>query len=501
MKNIKTKLTKRNIIGIILILISLLIIASVFWANRTFSVQSLSQIIFHLKVPIEGTDSGIYWSWFWWCVPTSVVATFIGTVMLFNVSYLKKYFHTFASALEKIIDRFFVLFSAFCLVISLGFTIINYDVYGYFNNIIQTTDIYENYYVDPSNVEITFPAKKRNIVHIYLESMESTYVDSSNGGAMQHNYIPELEKLALQNTNFSNTETIGGSKTIIGTQWTIGAMVAQSAGIPLSLPIEGNSYSGNTKFLPGSHTIGQILQENGYTNTIMMGSKSDFAGTSNFYKQHGEYQIFDYDAAKKQERIPKDYYEFWGFEDKKLFQFAKEDMLQLSKNEQPFNMELITIDAHTPDGYLCDMCPTIYSSQYENVLACQSKQVEEFVSWLSQQDFYENTTIIITGDHNSMSTSFFEGINPEYIRTPYNVIINAVVSTENTKNRQFSTMDWYPTILAAMGATIEGERLGLGTNLFSDRLTLIEEIGFDVLNAEVQKTSTFYNKKIIGIKP
>ncbi len=58
----------------------------------------------------------------------------------------------------------------------------------------------------------------------------------------------------------------------------------------------------------------------------------------------------------------------------------------------------------------------------------------------------------------------------------------------------------YPTILAAMGAKVDGDRLGLGTNLFSNKKTLMEEIGFSTLNNEVQKTSKFYNNKIVGLK-
>lgn len=99
-----------------------------------------------------------------------------------------------------------------------------------------------------------------------------------------------------------------------------------------------------------------------------------------------------------------------------------------------------------------------------------------------------------------MSEKFFTNIDKDYIRTPYNCIINSAVETENNKNRKFSTMDMYPTILAAMGAKIDGERLGLGTNLFSDKQTLMEEIGFEALNKEVQKTSDFYNTTIVRME-
>lgn len=76
----------------------------------------------------------------------------------------------------------------------------------------------------------------------------------------------------------------------------------------------------------------------------------------------------------------------------------------------------------------------------------------------------------------------------------YNAIINAPIVPVNQKNRQATTMDMFPTTIAALGAQIEGERLGLGTNLFSAEPTLAEKVGLDVLNGEVRKRSVFYEQ-------
>lgn len=54
-------------------------------------------------------------------------------------------------------------------------------------------------------------------------------------------------------------------------------------------------------------------------------------------------------------------------------------------------------------------------------------------------------------------------------------------------------MDMFPTILSAMGYEIEGDRLGLGTNLYSGLETLCEQLGYDYLNEEYGKSSTYYN--------
>lgn len=495
MKEKIKNINKKYIIGSIIMFISVLIVTSVIWGNRTFSVKTLNQIIFHLKVPMEGTDNGIYLDWFIWAVPISLGIVALVDLIIFNIHKLFK-----GKQIFNPIKKHFVKFGIVCLVCSLVFTIYNYDIYGYINNMIQDTDLYEKYYVDPSTTNISFENGKRNIIHLYLESVESTYASKEDGGAEEINYIPELSKLATENINFSNTDSMGGSHTIDGTQWTIASQVSQNMGIPLNLSIKSKKYDNTTEFLPGGYSLGEVLEVNGYVNEFMCGSDADFGGTSNFYKQHGNYIIRDYNSFKENGDIDKDYFVFWGIEDAKLFEFAKEDITKLSSGDKPFNMEITTIDTHTPDGYLCNLCKKDHKNQYANVIECQSRQVNDFINWCKTQSWYENTTIVITGDHNSMSEKFFEGIDSSYVRTPYNCFINSVVEPTNPNNRLFSTIDMYPTMLAAMGATIEGDRLGLGTNLFSNKKTLIEEIGFKALNNEVQKTSKFYNNKIIGLE-
>lgn len=98
-----------------------------------------------------------------------------------------------------------------------------------------------------------------------------------------------------------------------------------------------------------------------------------------------------------------------------------------------------------------------------------------------------------------MQVEFYESrTNKEYERTIYNAIINPIIEATNNKNRVFTSMDLYPTILASIGVKIEGERIGLGTNLYSNIPTLAEQLGFEYLNNEIKKNSKFYNEKIFG---
>lgn len=489
LKRLLELVTVEETVGAILLFLAVLIIASIRWGNLTFSVKTLNQMIFHAKVPMDGTDDGIYADWFIHTVPGSLVITFaIGWTL----------FHLPIEGLNLYLHENLITIGIFAVVLALFYAIYNYQIISYVFDVVKKSDLYEKYYVDPRYVNITFPDKKRNLIHLYLESVETSYMSKESGGAQKESYMPELEVLANDNINFSHQDKLGGSYTLEGTQWTIASIVAQESGIPLLLPITAKSYDNDSSFLSGVYTIGEVLEKNGYVNEVIMGSDSNFACTSNFYKQHGNYIISDYNTAIKEKRISSDYFVFWGYEDQKLFKFAKEDITKLAAGDKPFNFVIETIDTHTPDGYVCDCCEHKYDNQYANVIACQSKQVNEFINWCKKQSWYENTTIVITGDHNSMSEKFFKHLDHDYIRTPYNCIINSPISSEYCKNRKFSVIDLYPTMLAALGAKIDGDQLGLGVNLFSGKKTLIERFGFKKINQEVKKRSELYRCYLAG---
>lgn len=116
-----------------------------------------------------------------------------------------------------------------------------------------------------------------------------------------------------------------------------------------------------------------------------------------------------------------------------------------------------------------------------------------FVDWASEQSWYANTTIVITGDHLSMKSDFWDDIG-DYNRRIYNCFINLPddLMVGQTINRGFSILDMFPTMLAAINVKIEGDRLALGTNLFSEKETLPEQIGFGTLNNELKRYSNYY---------
>ena len=113
---------------------------------------------------------------------------------------------------------------------------------------------------------------------------------------------------------------------------------------------------------------------------------------------------------------------------------------------------------------------------------------------MKEQDFYENTTIVISGDHPTMDRDFCDNVPKSYQRKVYTVFLNSAVARKEQKEREYSTFDYFPTTLAAMGVEIPGERLGLGTNLFSDESTLTEQFGKKEEKKELEKRSDFMIK-------
>ena len=391
-------------------------------------------------------------------------------------------------------------------IISLAVLLQSFGVFTYLKSLTESSTIFEEHYVDPEQAQLEFPEKKRNLVYIYLESMENTNASRQHGGQEAISTIPELEALALDpaNVSFSHNDSgLGGAQPAQGTTWTVGGMVAQSSGVPLKATIMGdnqNNMGKVNKFLPGTYTLGDILKEQGYNQTFIMGSNATFGGRDKLLTQHGSYQIQDYAYAKASNLIPDDYSVWWGYEDKKLFSFAKQELERLSELNTPFNVQLLTVDTHFTDGYMDETCPKPFTAQYANVHACSSRQVGEFLSWIREQPFYDNTTIILSGDHLGMQTTYYDELitTPGYQRTIYNAFINSAVRPVNQFNRQFSTLDMYPSTLAAMGVRIPDNRLGLGTNLFADKKTLVEEYGdINSLNRELSKRSSFYEANIL----
>lgn len=305
--------------------------------------------------------------------------------------------------------------------------------------------------------------------------------------------IPELTMLAENNEDFSGKESeLNGGRVMAGTSWTMGAMFAHTSGLPLLTSINGNDMDTQDSFFAGVITLGDILKKEGYSQTLLIGSDATFGGRKLYFTEHGNYDIVDYNYALENGLIPKNYKVWWGYEDQKLFDIAKNKLLELSSQESPFNLTMLTVDTHFEDGYVCEQCTEDYGDdQYANVMTCSSRQIKEFIDWIQQQSFYDNTSIVLVGDHLTMDKDFCQDIDSEYVRKVYTNYINPGCELQVDDWRDYTTFDNFPTTLAALGVDIEGNRLGLGTNLFSSTPTLTERFGYEKEQEELGKKSIF----------
>ena len=472
----------------ILALLASLLAFSAKWMFKTWTNLTMDELVYHLTAPLEGTNTDMIKDY---CNECAVPAILILGCILFAIAANRKH----AGILKKIA----IVCSAGAVAvtgITVGVTWSGLDISNYMKGQSTYSTFIDDNYVDPSSVNITFPEQKRNLIYIFLESMEMTYADKENGGAFKQNVIPELTQLAQENEDFSGkSNKLNGGYSMPGTTWTMGAMFGQTSGLPLNTSIDANGMDTQDSFFPGITTLGDILQNEGYSQTLLIGSEATFGGRKLYFTDHGQYDIMDYDYAHDNGLIPEDYKVWWGYEDEKLFGFAKEKLLELSQQDNPFNLTMLTVDTHFEDGYVCDICPdTFGDNQYANVMACSSRQVKEFIDWVQQQDFAADTTIVISGDHPTMDSDFCEDVDKDYERRVYTTYINADAEKQTEKKRKYTIFDDFPTTLSAMGAEIEGDRLGLGTNLFSAKETLSEKEGVTAEYNKMLKKSKLMEK-------
>lgn len=471
-----------TILAVVMVVFATVLCFSIRWMFNTWSNLSMDELVYHMTAPLDGTNESMIMEYLDVCVVPAVLMLIL--VIILFVALRKR--------------RGYYMLMVVGIVLSLSISVLSVhaawdklDAGNYVKAQGSYSTFVDDYYVNPAEVSLEFPERKRNLIYIFLESMETTYADMGNGGAFDENVIPELTVLAQENEDFSGeSKQLNGGYAMPGATWTIGAMFSQTSGIPLSISIEDNSMDTQESFFSGAVTLGDVLEQAGYSQTLMIGSDATFGGRRLYFTEHGNYDIIDYNYAVQTGMIPEDYRVWWGYEDQKLFDFAKGKLLELASQDTPFNLTLLTVDTHFEDGYPCEICPDTYGdNQYANVMACSSQQVNEFVEWIQQQEFYENTTIVLVGDHPTMDSDFCEDIDNDYIRRVYTSYINPAAEVEVDIERNYTTFDNFPTTLAALGVEIDGNRLGLGTNLFSGTQTLTERFSVEYVKKEISKKS------------
>ncbi len=327
------------------------------------------------------------------------------------------------------------------------------------------TDIYARHYVAPSDIDLQFPEKRRNIIILYLESVEEDYADSRLTGGQ--NLLPRLSRLKEENLSF------GGFHQIFAQDYSISAMFNGHCAIPLRVETASDSTSMHN-FLPGAVCFPQILQNNGYHTYFLKGAPLDFTRTRIFLKNHGYEKFFGFDEILQQYHLDpiKNGGTSWGYRDRVLYQLARQMLTEEASHNQPFLFTMLTLDTHGPDIFLDPQCSQ-NPDGIPGVIKCADSMAAEFLNWLKKQPYYDNTTVIVLGDHTHT------GGNPFYPqhadRKIVNIFLNPARLPEKT-DRKWTTIDLAPTILEAAGIRIPEGKFALGRSLFASTPTLFEQM-------------------------
>jgi phosphoglycerol transferase len=458
------------------------------WINRNFGEPSLEQILYHLQFGMEGlvdTDPFFIRSFINECL-LSALGIALGLVVIevslayylihrpkANVAPTSTFYHSFekfCKGLYWLINHRAPLYSLLAAFVyfAVQFSLLTYTYQKF------ARDYFSENYLNPKKVSITLKQPK-NLVLIYVESLESSYRDK---GLFGKNLVKSLDDIG--GVSFSNFRQAPG------TNFTIAGITATQCGIPLkSITLyDGNDQGQNIKsFLPSAICLGDILHAHGYHNVYMGGDALPFSGKGMFFKDHHYDEAYGREELKGS--ITKAQMNYWGLYDDDLLPKVKAKLIELHDKKQPFNLTFTTIDTHGPDGHFSKLCIKNGAKKFEDIVECTSNQVTDFVNFIKKKGYLKDTNVVILGDHLAMYNPVYEQLESIHERHIYNQFISR---KKITKNRDHILhFDMFPTILEFIGFHVEGGKLGLGfsaitANTAQPSIELLDEMESDLLN-------------------
>ena len=459
-----------------------------FYFDAMFIDININQLLFVLSMPITGTSYVI--------VLASIITLLLVPICfsVFHLILLKNNISFVCNVFKKERVLFPFRFNhkvissfALVLVVLLFFEFKLQIVSFIIKEFKANSNFYEENYISPKDVTFTFPEHKKNLIFIYLESTEAEIAYCAKENT---NLIPELADIVKNNLSFSHSDGIGGQVQVPGTDHSIASICCTHLGLPLLVDFAGQFYRNNSEyFFNGAYGLGNILHEGGYNCLFTLGSGTVYGGLGNLLRGHG-FEVKDLDYYRETNKVPKDYFVWWGIEDAKLVEFAKEELSSLASFKKPFAFSVFFEDTHTPSGYLDSECENKYPKQIHNVFANMSKRVGKFIDWIKEQPFYEDSVIVILGDHLYMGGDLYD--KDPISRHAYNAFINTGKTGEYSKNRKFCTFDYFPTILDCLDIKYEKDGLGIGRSLLSGKPTLLEQFGEEKLIELITAKSYLY---------
>lgn len=405
-------------------------------------------LIYHLVMGIEGAGVSEYIDLILQCLlifSATCIIAFLAKRLRKLKSFTKlKYIKTLAILL---------------MLSSIGLNPSRYFATSFYRQVITSTNSTKKIKTELT-AKIERKDKVKNLIYIYLESLERTYFDEKLFPGMLKG-LKEIEKDSVSFSNLHQSSFTG---------WTIAGMVGSQCGIPLFTPSGGNDLISFENFLPGAKCLGDILDSYNYDLTYVGGASLDFAGKGHFYKSHGFRNI-----KGRNELIgtikDKKYINSWGLYDDSLILAIERELNNLSKNDKPYGLFSLTLDTHHPNGHLSESCkniPVPAIAKNNPILLsvnCSDFLISRFIKKINENPKFNETVIVIASDHLAMKNSASFILKNGHRRNLL-MILNSghppkIIDTFG------STLDIGTTILDLIGFT---GKIGLGENLLSSNL-------------------------------
>lgn len=301
-------------------------------------------------------------------------------------------------------------------------------------------------------------AKPRNIVWIYGESLERTYLDETTFPGL----MPNLTRLAAQSLD------VRGLVSAEGGGWTIAGLVSSMCGVPLTTAKEDENSMGRMgSFLPEAVCLGDYLKQQGYTNHYLGGANGQFAGKGQFLATHG-FDTVDDVAWFKQQKVARSHFSTWGVHDDVLLDKAYDRFVALSRKGDPFMLTTLTMDTHHPAGHLPVACKrTRYQSAHGDIallhaLKCTDGLISRLVDRIRASPYGDDTLIVIASDHLAMPNDLSHVLAKQK-RENLLLFLGKDIAPRQLAADKGSTLDSGATLLSLVDPKVDA--IGFGRSL------------------------------------
>ncbi|NJM84308.1 MAG: sulfatase-like hydrolase/transferase [Tabrizicola sp.] len=337
------------------------------------------------------------------------------------------------------------------------------------------------------------PTEQKNLIFVYMESIERTYRDMPVTAAS----FQPLAKIEDRGLSFT------GLGQIAGTHFTAGGLVASQCGVPL-LPKgvfnvrkklrEGVDLDlGFENFLGGIECLGDILVDDGYNASYMNGSELSIFAKGDLFKTHKYQRMFGRDSLANPAAEPRQ--NIWGMDDDYIFEKAKAEIAYLAAQDKPFLFSMLTIATHGPDAFVDAKCsyPAVGGSMIPAAIQCTGDHVQALIDEVDRLGLADDTVIIVLSDHLAMKNT----LDPSFDahtgdRRNYFTVLGA--GHQGQISKLGTTMDIYPTVLELLGYELVGRRANMGMSLISTNPTMAQRLSLKQLSKAVDGNSTLQKR-------